>query len=110
MREIKFRQPIFVVGKFASWHYWGFTDDGFIGAIFEPSKTKAGDSYQYTGRKDRTGKEIYAGDRVRDDKGQVSTVEWDDVMTGWFPFHRSTQPFIRSYEIIDSIYKKEEVK
>ena len=53
MREIKFRQR--VKGTF---HYWGFlTPDSFIGPVnpFDPSQ-------QYTGLKDKNGKEIYEGD------------------------------------------------
>jgi len=28
MRETKFRQPIWMDGKFAYWHYWGFVKRG----------------------------------------------------------------------------------
>lgn len=56
-REIKFRE-LLPNGKF---HYWGFLRDGaFIG----PSDPK-GNHMQFTGLKDKTGKEVYEGDILR---------------------------------------------
>jgi len=62
MREIKFRQPIFLNGKFHKFHYWGDIKGGFVG----PMKANQGrDSEQYTGLKDKNGKEIYENDIVK---------------------------------------------
>jgi hypothetical protein len=64
MREIKFRHPIFVQGKFVEWHYWGFIDGGFQTPAIPMKASNDGrfQSYQFTGLKDKNGVEIYEGD------------------------------------------------
>jgi uncharacterized phage protein (TIGR01671 family) len=54
MREIKFRE----YRGDGRWHYWGLMDEGkFVGPC-SPNSI----AYQYTGLKDKNGKEIYEGD------------------------------------------------
>lgn len=65
MREIKFRQPILVRGKFEYWHYWGFLSEGQFASpeINSSSINKAKETIQqFTGLHDRNGREIYEGD------------------------------------------------
>ena len=57
MREIKFREPLYMNKKFTRWHYWGFMNDAFIG----PAHIR-GKHYQFTGLLDKSGVEIYEGD------------------------------------------------
>ena len=67
MREIQFRQAIYVDDKFHHWHHWGFMPDlSFVGPDSVNGLAHALDnSCQSTGLKDKNGKEIYEGDRIK---------------------------------------------
>jgi hypothetical protein len=64
VREIKFRQPIFDKDGFLKWHYWGFVEKG---AFFGPMPPFDRDNWQFTGKKDIEGTDIYTGDRIEGD-------------------------------------------
>lgn len=111
MREIKFRAWYKITKemeylKDTSWPYWG-------DCILENSDADGKDTgnykiMQYTGLKDKNGKEIYEGDIIQTSIGKITI---DDIFCN-FVIHtyvdidRMNQPE-KHIEVIGNIYEKE---
>lgn len=63
---LKFRQALYRKGIFRGFHYWGFTEDGFIGpeTHTQPIEEAHKNSDPFTGLTDKDGTEIYNNDLV----------------------------------------------
>lgn len=129
MREIKFRQSIMRKGKFGSWHYWGFLSDGNFSSPSNDwvSQNEEYPSQQFTGLKDKNGKEIYEGDIViftyNPIHSQMSNsftgiVEWDIanpcfMIQGISNKYKTEYDFVMcglaKLEIIGNIYENQEL-
>lgn len=127
LREIKFRFGWNVLEDIEDWdgpREWVFeiyTLEELVGGVVPLGE--AFSSYQsrdeYTGLRDKNGREIYERDIVRMDwpyEGVLSNVEWDDKGSGFTPF---TKPGLGGYEwesmsgddveVIGNIYENPEL-
>ena len=91
-REIKFRAWDTVNKLWLNYsHYPLLTLDGKLchftnGHVVDLDKSEDVVLMQYTGLKDRYGKEIYEGDIVQEFTGCKCVVEWFEPHTGYKPF------------------------
>ncbi|GAB7387413.1 YopX family protein [Bacillaceae bacterium] len=69
---------------------------------------------QYTGLKDRNGKEIYEGDIVSDEYGNVAPIEWVQEIAQFLVMYESEPQEIgewctNAFEVIGNIYENPEL-
>jgi uncharacterized phage protein (TIGR01671 family) len=114
MREIKFRAWRGGDGGCMEFGHY-VADHGNIN-WFDLSKSVGKDLIlmQYTGLKDKSGKEIYDGDIFKDMDGSLAVVEWDNSMflatradgtkSGWPLF-----VFSKYLEVVGNIYENPEL-
>lgn len=125
MRELKFRvwdkltENFIYPTKYHQWHYISISD----GKFYNLQNNSGGDEYvvhQFTGLKDKNGKEIYEGDIVRVHYvlgKDVGVVVWSDCLFGYeISYKRERHGESESlraenlrYEVIGNVFEQPEL-
>ena len=118
MKEIKFREGIFLKGVFLRWHYWGYVGyrnefEGPITISGIRNEYEVKESQQYTCRRDKADKRIYEGDIVQSPSGEICIVKWNQELCQCIAHVADDQLRIlvdNYYTIIGNIHETPELK
>ncbi len=83
MREIKFRQAIYIRGKFRRFHYWGEIEGQFLGPVCD-NQEWAKNSDQYIGQEDKRDAKTWEGDTVEIEQSGIGQIIWDQENLSFF--------------------------
>jgi hypothetical protein len=114
MREIKFRQPISLRGKFLMWHYWGFIDGQWVTWAMGNDDNRK-DSQQFTGLLDKNGKEVFEGDVLHREKFDDWVIQFDRATLNIHNVKNMKMSYwiedwaINDREVIGNIYENPEL-
>jgi uncharacterized phage protein (TIGR01671 family) len=126
MREIRFRgkciEDCELKGQWLYGHYlksashFIAVDQGLVDGHFKLYQVDPETVGQYTGLKDRNGREIYEGDILRDDEMGLNVVRWEDGSFWLEMFYEGNQSLMEHLsdynevcEIIGNIYESHEL-
>ena len=119
--EIKFRQYVYendskIDGKMLDWDDLLSGTEEHLSCVFSTNFSNASELMQYTGLKDKDGKEIYEGDILRDEYGSRK-VKWIMEHCAFLVFATNPSRYIamesdgqlKNTEIIGNIYENPEL-